>query len=234
MSTHVNEAQMNDAQYAIVDLETTGLDPLNDRIIEIAIIHADHALTEEYRWSSLVNPQQEITSTQIHHISQADVATAPTFNELRNKIIELLHNRIIVCHNAAFDCAFLNAEFRRCAGSDTRGIQNRSSKDTSTSVQVAQIPATALVCTMNQSRIYSNSERHSLFHLATFHNIDTPTAHRAMPDAQTCFALFRLFVNAEACGDRLRDQATDRHGNTVLPAQWHNATAWAKSNVEIS
>ncbi|MBM7825505.1 DNA polymerase III epsilon subunit-like protein [Arcanobacterium pluranimalium] len=253
-------------KFAIIDLETTGLDPLTDRIIEIAIIQVDESLKEECRWSSLINPQQPVTGTEIHGLDDQDVRFEPYFHDLSGKIFSLLYNRVLVSHNATFDCAFLNAEFNRaqlirscqsrcssrstnscrpsdpvqladsCPTSDPSQVTNNNDavqytdQVKSIATSIPTITPDMTVCTMNQSRIYSQSEHHSLVKLVAFHGITGYTnQHRAMPDAQACLELFKIFVTHEAQSLRCNNQAKDRNGNTILPAQWLHATAWAKS-----
>ncbi|TRZ88033.1 MAG: 3'-5' exonuclease [Streptomycetaceae bacterium] len=100
--------------YAIVDLETSGLEPSGARVIEIAILlmNAEGVILEEY--ATLINPGNgEVGPTFIHHITEEAVSTAPTFKEVAGDILQRLDNRIIVAHHAAFEDKFLASEFRR-------------------------------------------------------------------------------------------------------------------------
>jgi DNA polymerase-3 subunit epsilon len=99
------------------DLETTGLDPDRDRIVEIAMVwlHPDGSRTS---WTDKVNPQMPIppASTAIHGISDADVRDAKTFAQLAPKVLAMLAGCDLTGFNMEkFDIPFLAAEFRRCA-----------------------------------------------------------------------------------------------------------------------
>ncbi len=89
--------------YAIIDLETTGLNARRDRITEVAIfIHDGQKIVEEY--SSLVNPECRIPHhiTALTGISNKMVADAPKFYEIARKIVELTEHSTIIAHNASF------------------------------------------------------------------------------------------------------------------------------------
>ena len=101
-------------EFAIVDLETSGLEPSNSRIIEIAILlmNANGEVHEEY--ATLINPGNgQVGPTFLHHITEEAVATAPTFEEVAGDILSRLGNRIVVAHHAAFEDKFLASEFKR-------------------------------------------------------------------------------------------------------------------------
>ena len=101
-------------EFAIVDLETSGLEPGNARVIEIAIllVNSKGEIHEEY--ATLINPGNgQVGPTFIHHITEEAVLTAPTFQEVAGDILKRFENRIIVAHHAAFEDKFLAAEFKR-------------------------------------------------------------------------------------------------------------------------
>jgi DNA polymerase-3 subunit epsilon len=98
-----------------VDLEATGVSVERDRIVQMAAasIFPDGRVTT---WSSLVNPEQPIPSaaTAIHGISDAMVASAPTFAQLVPTIAALLSGCDLAGFNVErFDRRLLAAEFRR-------------------------------------------------------------------------------------------------------------------------
>ena len=101
-------------EFAIVDLETSGLEPGNARVIEIAIllVNSKGEIHEEY--ATLINPGNgQVGPTFIHHITEEAVLTAPTFQEVAGDILKRFENRIIVAHHTAFEDKFLAAEFKR-------------------------------------------------------------------------------------------------------------------------
>ncbi|MGD2079360.1 MAG: exonuclease domain-containing protein, partial [Chloroflexota bacterium] len=96
--------------YVAVDLETTGLDPNSEEIIEVAAVtfQGDEILDE---WSSLVNPLRDLPLfiTRLTGISQSMVDEAPELFTLRPQLKRRLAEHLLVGHNISFDLAFLNA-----------------------------------------------------------------------------------------------------------------------------
>lgn len=193
--------------YAVVDVETTGLDLATDRIIEIGIVLLSDSLEQSGYFHSLIDPQRSITAQHIHHISSAMVADAPSFALVVERVAKVLDGQIIVAHNAPFDLGFLNAEFARAQAE-------------------ISIDRANAVCTLDQSRIYCPEGSHSLVGLAARMGIETPVAHRALADALTCTELFRHYHACESRGHRCVDHAVNRHGDVVTPCEWVWARPW--------
>jgi DNA polymerase-3 subunit epsilon len=102
-------------QFAAIDVETTGLDPKNDRVLEVAVYIIDIKGNEVYRWHTLINPEStKIGPVAIHGIQKEWVAEAPKFSEVAGNIGTLLTGRVALAHNGKFDFDFVKAEFRRC------------------------------------------------------------------------------------------------------------------------
>lgn len=99
-----------------LDLETTGLSVVRDRILQIAIIKyfADGRPEEEL--SMLINPGVPISEEAmlIHGITPKDVAKKPTFQQVAQKIWDFIGNADIAGYNSArFDIPMLMEEFAR-------------------------------------------------------------------------------------------------------------------------
>jgi len=98
--------------YAIVDIETTGGQPAQDRITEIAIfVHDGEKIIDQF--SSLVNPGRQIPAfiTQLTGITNDMVSDAPKFHEVARRIVEITEGCVFVAHNVRFDYSFLKKEF---------------------------------------------------------------------------------------------------------------------------
>lgn len=101
-------------QYAIIDLETSGLSPNNGRVIEIAIAVTDLNGKITNQFSSLINPGDgNVGRTDIHGISEYDISGAPTMEEISGNLLKMLQNSIVVAHNAKFEEKFLAMEFQK-------------------------------------------------------------------------------------------------------------------------
>ena len=105
------DAPWSEAALAILDLETTGLDPLHDRILEIGVIWCEGGVVSaRHNW--LVNPGIPVpeAARAVHGISDEDLASAPLLVEVVEEVAAALKNRVLVAYNASFDRSFLFAE----------------------------------------------------------------------------------------------------------------------------
>ena len=103
--------QMN---YAIIDVETTGTSAFNGKITEIAVyVHNGIEITDTF--CSLVNPECIIpwNITKLTGITNEMVESAPKFYEIAKKIVEITANTTFVAHNVSFDYSFVREEFKR-------------------------------------------------------------------------------------------------------------------------
>ena len=166
--------------YVALDLETTGLDPKRDAIMEIgAVRFADGVVLD--RFQALVNPQRPIPARiqQLTGIHDADVAHAPRLEQVLPELRAFVSAQVsaVVAHNAAFDMGFLRAggvAFQRPA-IDTLDL------------------ATILL---------PGQPSYSLGELC--HSLEIPLvdAHRALDDAAAAGALFdRLLARIEELPD---------------------------------
>ncbi|MGO1593462.1 MAG: 3'-5' exonuclease [Ancrocorticia sp.] len=190
--------------FAVIDLETTGLNPRSDAIIEVGIILLDSAGAFETGWTSLVNPGQSVRAQFVHGITDDDVESSPTFTEILPQVVPRLESRAIVAHNAAFDVGFLNEGFRK-AGFPMH------------------IPAEATVCTMELSKMYLPPGRHSLASAAERAGVQMLQHHRALADAHTAAGLLRAYLTAEESGSRFENPVHTRTGTQLGPASWIEA-----------
>ena len=107
-----------DGPFAIIDLETSGLNPYGSKILEIAILKIDRDGNELDRFETLINPEDgNVGRTDIHGINLIMLNGAPTFDEVSGRILELLQDSIVVAHNARFEENFLASELNE-AGHD--------------------------------------------------------------------------------------------------------------------
>lgn len=99
---------------AFIDIETTGLNPQQDKIIEICVIKIYPDGTEEIL-NSVINPNIPIPieSTQIHGMTDADVVGKPTFKEFAQKLIDFIEGCDLGGFGTKFDLSFLESEFKR-------------------------------------------------------------------------------------------------------------------------
>ncbi|SVB40297.1 uncharacterized protein METZ01_LOCUS193151, partial [marine metagenome] len=99
---------LNLSRFTAFDFETTGLDPLFDRIIEIAAIRFEDGIITD-RYITLVNPENPIPAmiTDITGISNEMVRTKPTEESVIDDFLDFLGDDPLVAHNIGFDDQFL-------------------------------------------------------------------------------------------------------------------------------
>ncbi len=96
--------------YVVIDFETTGFNPYNDKIIQVAAVkYRNHELVDQF--VSYVNPERPIPSriTSLTGITNYRVSDAPTIEEVLPLFLAFLDTNIIVAHNASFDMRFLKS-----------------------------------------------------------------------------------------------------------------------------
>lgn len=162
--------------YAVVDVETTGGTADKDRMTEIAIVKVQNGQIID-TFSTLVNPMRTIPAfiTRLTGISQAMVATAPTFAEIASTVDNFLKGCLFVAHNAKFDYGFVRAELERA------GIEFSSPQ----------------LCTVVAARRYfPKLSAYGLAALCQHFAIPLNNHHRALADAEATAQLLML-INAK-------------------------------------
>lgn len=174
---------LNKEGFNVVDVETTGLHPDKDRIIEIAVVHVDPQGTITERWSTLINPGTDVGPTHVHGISNEQVADAPTFLELAPYLYNKLAGLPLVAHNAKFDAGFITEEFRRA------GLH----------VFSEDFPR---VDTIELAKAAVSLPNYRLSTCCKHFEIELINAHCALDDTQACAELFsRLLKDNPGCAE---------------------------------
>ncbi len=113
----VNDKGQNiNSEYVVFDIETTGLSPRFNKIIEIGAVRIkDGKITDRY--SQFVNPEVPIpySITKLTSINDTMVLEAPTIEQVLPEFLEYVGDAILVAHNASFDTSFIR-EFAKRQG----------------------------------------------------------------------------------------------------------------------
>ncbi len=167
--------RLDQPRFAVIDIETTGLSPQLDRIVEIAVVTTDPWGRVLGEWSTRINPEGPVGATHIHGISAADVAGAPVFRDVIAALTQQLAGAALVAHNAEFDLAFVREEFRR-AGWD--------------------MPAAPSLCTLRASDYHlPNLDRRRLADCCWAVGTPLTGAHSALGDARATAVLLAAFMH---------------------------------------
>jgi DNA polymerase-3 subunit epsilon len=102
---------------AILDFETTGLSPGRDRVVEVAVVRVEPGREPQLVLDTLVNPRRPMACTEIHGITDADVADAPEFAEIADDVLAAIGGCALAAYNVYFDMKFLTHELEQ-AGRD--------------------------------------------------------------------------------------------------------------------
>lgn len=175
---HITANEWLAADPLFIDTETTGLD-LQAAIVEIAILDRAGAVLLD----TLVKPAMPIpaAATEIHGITDADVAGAPAWNTIGPQVAELLAGRLLIAHNGAFDERLLYQTSR------SHGVT---------------LPALRVECTMEllngwAGRWLSLADAALMLGAGTF-----AAPHRACADAEQCRQIVLVAARAAPVGAR--------------------------------
>lgn len=104
----VKKRYQNRELFVAIDLETTGLNPRKDEIIEVGALKFSNK-GEEWEYSELIKPSKPIPFEVFEKtgIAPEMVTQAPRFEEIKDKFIQFVNDCIILGWNLSFDLAFL-------------------------------------------------------------------------------------------------------------------------------
>ncbi|MFD6423327.1 TerD family protein [Streptomyces sp. NPDC060198] len=100
-------------EWALVDVETSGLRPGQDRVLSLAVLTLDVHGRRTGEYHTLLDPGCDPGPVHVHGLTSERLAGAPTFGQVAPKVGEYLDGRVFVAHNAHFDYNFLSHEFAR-------------------------------------------------------------------------------------------------------------------------
>lgn len=210
-----------DLPIAMLDVETTGLDPERDRILEVGVaIISGGVVTESRSW--LVQPGIPVpeSSRAIHGITDDDLASAPLFEHVADEILEMVGSRLPAAYNARFDRGFLHAAMRRVermAGpEDERPPMLRERL-----VWIDPLVWVRHLISIDYMPAGELGKARGLGKVAEFLDIPATTAHRAAEDAETAArVLLALPKMPTAYGDLVRVQMRQEARQDVESAGW--------------
>ena len=175
--------------YVVFDLETTGVSPSNDEVVEISALKVENGLVSS-EFSTLVNPGQHIPyfASEVNGITDDMVADAPCFEKALKDFLAFTGDLVLVGHNIhSFDMKFIYRDTARYFG---KTVGN----DYADTLYLARAVYPLLSC-------------HKLTYLADYLGLSTEGAHRALNDCRMTLVLY------EKIGEELKKGET---GNVRL------------------
>ncbi|WP_369227165.1 TerD family protein [Streptomyces sp. R39] len=162
--------------WALVDVETSGLRPGRDRVLSLAILTLDAHGRQTGEFSTLLNPGCDPGPVHIHGLTPARLAGAPTFDEIAPQVGALLSNRVLVAHNAQFDYDFLAHEFAHVR---------------------SWVPVSRRLCTLALNRLVGPATPDlKLGTLAAHYGVRQEKAHDAQDDVRVLSGILRGSLSA--------------------------------------
>ncbi len=160
--------------YVVFDLETTGVSPYNDEVIEISAVKARKGKVVE-EFSELVNPKRTIpfAASRVNNITDDMVSDAPFFDEVLRNFLKFVGEDVLVGHNIqSFDMKFI---YRDCE----RYFHQLITNDYVDTLILAK-------------RCFPEWRHRRLGDLADYYGISTQGAHRALADCRMNQRVFEL------------------------------------------
>lgn len=156
--------------YIVLDIETTGLSPERNKIIEIGAIKIEEGVIKD-TFQSFINPDIDLTSNIIDLTGITDdmIKDSPKAGEVLKEFMLFSGNLPILGHNILFDYSFLKVNYKKMGISYERdGLD-----------------------TLKLSRIlHVELKSKSLANMCLHYNIINKHAHRALDDAQATYELY--------------------------------------------
>lgn len=166
-----------DLEYAVLDMETTGLEPREGaRIVEIAVVRMRGDGEPVAEFNTLVDPRALVRGQEFHGIGRSDTVGAPTIAQVVPKLTELLSGAVVVGHNLDFEQRFLASEL----------------------VPAGLPTGQSGLCTLRALRSQVDLDRYSLPKASFRLSGHWPTGqHTALGDARTCAKILaEMLANA--------------------------------------
>lgn len=195
-----------DGSFTVIDVETTGLKPLQHRVIEFGAVRYEGG-QQAGTLSLLIQPERRIPQyvRKLTGIDDQLLADAPLFGDVVDEILEFIEETSLIGYNVGFDISFLNAEL------------DRIGKPILLNQSIDLLPVAGALMPGSRARGLST--------LARELDVASTGAHRALDDALTTVGVLRgLVPRIRAAGinslhqlDGFRAARRDEHRDTSGP-----------------
>lgn len=165
-------------EWALVDVETSGLVPRRDRVLSVAVVTLGPDGEQTGEFSTLLNPGCDPGPVHVHGLTAERLRGAPAFEQVAGRIGALLEGRVLVAHNAQFDYDFLAHEFARAG---------------------LRLPVARRLCTLALNRrVDPPTDDLKLGTLAAHYGVPQVKAHDALDDTRVLAGVLRASLREAA------------------------------------
>jgi DNA polymerase-3 subunit epsilon len=189
--------------FTAFDLETTGLDPKQDRIVEIGALKFDKRGPVS-RFSVLINPgiPMPAEAGRVNNITDEMLRGKPSLDQIFSDFIGFIGDTILIAHNAPFDCGFINEKLKdRFEGSGKReedpaqgSLLDDPGEDPEGEkhwkAPFPSLPNRIVNTLVYAKEVFPGRYKYNLQDLARSLGIGSVDAHRAEDDARVCMEIF--------------------------------------------
>ena len=174
--------------FVAFDLETTGLDPHVDEIVEIGAVKFD-IKGPIARFSTLINPgiPMPAEAGSVNNITDEMLRKKPSLDEVLPDFIHFIQGAVLAVHNASFDCGFINDKLKK-------RWEKANKAWTPPYPSLPNFIADTLVFSRE---VFPGLRSYSLQNLALDLHIPSRDAHRAEDDARLCTELLLRCLGAQ-------------------------------------
>ncbi|MFK4547683.1 DNA polymerase-3 subunit epsilon [Streptomyces tendae] len=164
--------------WALVDVETSGLVPRRDRVLSVAVVTLGPDGEQTGEFSTLLDPGCDPGPVHVHGLTAERLRGAPSFDQVAERIGALLEGRVLVAHNAQFDYDFLAHEFARAR---------------------LRLPVARRLCTLALNRrVDPPTDDLRLGTLAAHYGVPQLKAHDALDDTRVLAGVLRASLRQAA------------------------------------
>ena len=175
MVTNPKDKKIDDEEFVVFDIETTGLNSHTNEIIEIGAVKIKAGRIVD-RYSQLINPGISIPYhiTEITSITNEQVANQPKIDEVIGKFVEFIGDAVLVAHNAPFDMGFIKRDIKEYLNID---LEN------------------SVIDTLQMARdLFPDLKKYGLGDLNKTLGLALEKHHRAVDDSQATANMFIIFL----------------------------------------
>ena len=175
MITNPKDKKIDEEEFVVFDIETTGLNSHTNKIIEIGAVKIKAGRIID-RYSQLINPGKPIPDkiTEMTGIKDELVINEPSMDQVIGKFVEFIGDAVLVAHNAPFDMGFIKRDIKEYLNID---LEN------------------SVIDTLQMARdLFPDFKKYGLGDLNKSLGLALEKHHRAVDDSQATANMFIIFL----------------------------------------